>query len=389
MAARRNAEDTGRKAGRPRLPVARPARAHAGVATPRPLAPVSAAEYAAMRRAIHLGALGLGETSPNPSVGAVLLDPRGEVVGEGRSAPAGGPHAEVRALAQAGERARGGTAVVSLEPCDHVGRTGPCTAALRAAGVRRVLIGALDPDPVAGGGAGTLRAAGLDVLTGVLGERAAHALRYWLTAVRRGRPYLIWKYAATLDGRSAASDGTSRWITSPDARRDVHELRAAVDAILAGVGTVLADDPALTVRRERPDAPPRHPLRVVLDSSGRTPAAAKVRDGAAPTWIVTAGDAATAPDGRIDLAAVLSALYARGVRGALLEGGPTLAGAFLRAGLVDEIVAYLAPKLLGAGPAALGDAGVHSIAGAIDLEITDVTRIGPDLRVTALPKGDR
>ena len=408
MAARRHAEDPGRTAGRSalstaaRTPHARPrsapgaARARVASISPAaeseaaPVAPISPAEYAAMRRAIALGARGLGETSPNPSVGAVVLDAHGEVAAEGRTAPAGGPHAEVRALARAGERARGGTAVVSLEPCDHVGRTGPCTRALLAAGITRVLVGAADPDPVAGGGAATLRAAGVDVRTGVLGEQAVHALRYWLTAVRRGRPYLVWKYAATLDGRSAAADGTSRWITSAPARADVHELRGTVDAIIAGVGTVLADDPALTVRRE-PVAgrtpSPRRPLRVVLDSSGRTPEHARVRDGAAPTWIVTAGGAATAPDGRIDLAAVLSALYARGVRAALLEGGPVLAGAFLRAGLVDEIVAYLAPRLLGAGPAALADAGVSTIAGAIDLEITDVTRIGPDLRVTAIPKG--
>jgi diaminohydroxyphosphoribosylaminopyrimidine deaminase/5-amino-6-(5-phosphoribosylamino)uracil reductase len=167
----------------------------------------------------------------------------------------------------------------------------------------------------------------------------------------------------------------------------VHELRATVDAIVAGVGTVLADDPALTVRRDRADASPRRPLRVVLDGAGRTPAGARVRDGAAPSWILTAADAATGPDGHLDPAAVLAALYARGVRAALLEGGPTVAGAFLRAGLVDEVVAYLAPKLLGAGPAALGAAGALTIAEAIDLRVTDVTRIGPDLRITAVPKG--
>jgi diaminohydroxyphosphoribosylaminopyrimidine deaminase/5-amino-6-(5-phosphoribosylamino)uracil reductase len=348
-------------------------------------APPGPAEYDAMRRALALGAEGLGATSPNPSVGAVVLDRDGRVAGEGRTAPVGGPHAEVRALDAAGGAARGGTAVVTLEPCDHVGRTGPCTAALIRAGVSRVLFGVADPDPVASGGGDTLRAAGVQVVGGVLGEQAAHGLRYWLAAVRRRRPYVVWKYAATLDGRVAAADGSSRWITAGPARRDVHDLRAGVDAIVAGVGTVLTDDPALTVRRD-PTDPPRRPLRVVLDSAGRTPSGARVRDSSAPTWIVTSAERPGAA-GRVDPAGVLDDLYARGVRAVLLEGGPTLAGVFLRAGLVDEVVGYLAPKLLGAGAAALGDAGVATIGAAIDLEIIDVTRLGPDLRVTAVPKG--
>ncbi len=400
---------------------------------------VAAPYLTAMWRAIELARLGLGETSPNPSVGCVLLDPRGTVLGTGRTAPVGGPHAEIVALGQAGASARGATAVVTLEPCDHTGRTGPCTRALIEAGVSRVVMAVPDPDPVAAGGAATLRAAGVDVIEGVLAGEAAHDLRYWLTAVRRGRPYLIWKYAATLDGRSAAADGTSKWITSPQARSDVHALRAGLDAIVAGVGTVLADDPLLTVRTgfaddplltvrtgfaddprlsagpgfaDHPpgtgqDAPPadtggtvtggsgpggmpilaRRPLRVVVDSAGRTPAGALVRDAAAPTWIATVAELGADLDGHVDLVALLAELYRRGCRGVLLEGGPTLAGAFLRAGLVDEIVCYLAPKLLGAGPAALGPAGVATMADAIDLRITDITRVGPDLRVTAVPEG--
>jgi len=339
-----------------------------------------------MRRALELAALGLGGTSPNPSVGAVILTPSGEPVGEGRTAPVGGPHAEVVALARAGGRARGGTAVVTLEPCDHTGRTGPCTRALLAAGIARVVVGVRDPDARAGGGADTLRAAGVDVETGVLAAEAAHQLRYWLTAVRRGRPYVIWKYAATLDGRSAARDGTSRWITSPESRADVHALRGTVDAIIAGAGTVRADDPALTVRVPGTE---RRPLRVVVDSAGGTPAAARVRDGAAPTWIATSAEVGSDPTGRVDLGKLMTALYARGVRGALLEGGPTLAGAFLAAGLVDEVVGYLAPKLLGAGSAALGPAGVGTIAQARELDVVDVTRIGPDVRITAVPKEER
>jgi diaminohydroxyphosphoribosylaminopyrimidine deaminase / 5-amino-6-(5-phosphoribosylamino)uracil reductase len=335
-----------------------------------------------MRRALTLAALGLGETSPNPSVGAVVLDASGEPVGEGRTAPAGGPHAEVVALAMAGERARGGTAVVTLEPCDHTGRTGPCTRALIAAGIARVVLAVRDPHAIAAGGAETLRAAGVRVEVGVRETEAAHLLRYWLTSVRRSRPYVVWKYAATLDGRSAAQDGTSRWITSPEARADVHALRGTVDAIVAGVGTVLADDPALTVRL--PDLE-RRPLRVVVDSAGRTPSRAKVHDGAAPTWVATAAEVGAGPDGRVDLAKLLTALYRRDVRAVLLEGGPTLAGGFLAAGLVDEVVGYVAPKLLGAGPAVLGPAGVTTIAAALDLTLTDLTRIGPDLRFTAVP----
>jgi diaminohydroxyphosphoribosylaminopyrimidine deaminase/5-amino-6-(5-phosphoribosylamino)uracil reductase len=276
--------------------------------------------------------------------------------------------------------------VVTLEPCNHTGRTGPCARALVDAGIARVVLAVRDPNPLAAGGIATLRTAGVEVHTGVRRAAAAHGLRYWSTAVARHRPYLIWKYAATLDGRSAAADGTSRWITSEVARADVHELRATVDAVIAGVGTVIADDAWLTVRR---GGEPRSPLRVVVDSSGRTPGTARVRDGAAPTWVATAADVGTTADGRVDLAALMAALYARGVRGALLEGGPTLAGAFLAAGLVDEVVGYIAPKLLGAGAAALGDLGVTAIGDAMELELTDVTRLGPDVRLTAVPKGVR
>ena len=335
-----------------------------------------------MRRAIVLSAEGLGTTSPNPSVGCVILDVAGRPVASGRTSPPGGPHAERVALREAGEAARGGTAVVTLEPCDHTGRTGPCAQALIDAGVARVVVALADPDPVAAGGADTLRAAGVDVETGVCATEAGEVLAPWLTAIARGRPYLVWKYAATLDGRSAAADGTSRWVTSAEARADVHALRGRVDAIIAGIGTILADDARLTVRGTPTD---RRPLRVVVDSAGRTPVDARVRDDAAPTWLVTAADF---PDGtgRVDLPALAKALYERGVRYALLEGGPTLAGAFLRQRLVDRVVGYVAPVLLGAGTAALADAGVGTLAEAIDLDLTDVTRIGPDLRLTGTPR---
>ncbi|MPZ25503.1 MAG: bifunctional diaminohydroxyphosphoribosylaminopyrimidine deaminase/5-amino-6-(5-phosphoribosylamino)uracil reductase RibD [Micromonosporaceae bacterium] len=351
----------------------------------------SQAEVAAMGRAVELAARGLGTTSPNPVVGCVIMDTDGRVVGEGFHAYAGGPHAEIVALAQAGERARGGTVVVTLEPCDHHGKTGPCSAGLINAGVARVVVGVADPDTHAAGGARTLRQAGVEVETGVREAEVEAGNIAWLTAVRRQRPYLIWKYAATLDGRSAAADGTSMWITSEAARMDVHSHRSTVDAVIVGVGTVLADNPQLTARNLRDGSLAiRQPLRVVVDSEGRAPPDSRIRDGAAPTWVATAaelgspGDAAG--EAQVDLEQLLTRLYERDVRAALLEGGPRLAGAFLAAGLVDKVVCYLAPRLLGAGTAALVEAGVGTVADAIELEFIDVTRIGPDLRVTALPR---
>lgn len=337
-----------------------------------------------MLRAVDLAARGRASVLPNPVVGAVLLDPTGRVVGEGWHAFAGGPHAEVVALGEAGARAHGATAVVTLEPCDHTGRTPPCSQALIAAGVRRVVIATLDPWSPAAGGVATLRAAGVDVVTGVHAEAAERVNEVWLTAVRRGRPYVTWKLAASLDGRSAAVDGTSRWITGERARADVHRLRGEVDTVLVGVGTVLADDPALTVR----DAgllQARQPLRVVADTHGRTPDSAQVRDASADTWIATAEEVGTS-DERLDLVALLERLHARDRRHVLLEGGPTLAGAFLQAGLVDRVVAYVAPVLLGAGAAALGEAGVRTIDQALRLEVDDVTVLDGDVRITGRPR---
>jgi diaminohydroxyphosphoribosylaminopyrimidine deaminase/5-amino-6-(5-phosphoribosylamino)uracil reductase len=353
-------------------------------------------ETDAMRRAIALSARALGATAPNPVVGCVILDTAGTVVGEGWHRKAGGPHAEVHALAAAGAAARGGTAVVTLEPCNHTGRTGPCAQALIEAGVARVVHAVSDPSPAASGGAATLRAAGIDVESGLLAAEAEAVNIAWLTSVRRGRPFVRWKYAATLDGRIAAADGTSRWITSEHSRADVHRLRAEADAVVVGSGTLLADDPQLAVRGI-PGAV--QPLRVVVDSRARTAPGARVLDDAAPTLVAVGKDADTshltgvdtvrlpAADGRpgLDVAALLAELHARGVRSVLLEGGPTLAGAFVAAGAVDTVVGYLAPALLGAGPGALGPAGISTIAQALRLDVTDVARLGPDLRVTAVP----
>lgn len=349
-----------------------------------PASVVSPAEDKAMARAIELAARGLGTTSPNPVVGCVLLDANAVVVGEGFHAYAGGPHAEIVALAQAGERAKGGTAVVTLEPCDHTGRTGPCSEALINAGVARVIIAVADPHPMAGGGAETLRGAGVEVVSGVRANEAEEGNIAWLTSVRRERPFVIWKSASTLDGRAAASDGSSMWITSEASRMDVHRLRGTVDAVMVGIGTILADDPRLTTRDLRTGSLAiRQPLRVVIDSEGRTPAEARVRDAAAPTLVATVATYGKGADGGVDLRAILGELHSRGVRSVLLEGGPKLAGAFLAAGMVDRIVYYIAPKLLGDGPAALVGGGVTTITDAIDLELLDVDRIGPDLRLTA------
>ncbi|WP_326600793.1 bifunctional diaminohydroxyphosphoribosylaminopyrimidine deaminase/5-amino-6-(5-phosphoribosylamino)uracil reductase RibD [Streptomyces sp. NBC_01803] len=357
-----------------------------------------------MRRAVALAARGLGTTSPNPVVGCVVLDAAGQVAGEGWHQRAGGPHAEIHALAAAGDAARGGTALVTLEPCDHTGRTGPCAQALVAAGIARVVYAVADPNPQAAGGATTLAAAGVEVEGGLLAEEATAVNAAWLTSVRRGRPHVRWKYAATLDGRIAAADGTSRWITSAASRADVHRLRARSDAVLVGSGTARADDPHLAVRGVPVVPGARPPLRVVADTEATAVVpGARVLDGAAPTLVAVAADVPAdraarlaahaevvrlprAADGRgLDIAALLAALHERQVRSVLLEGGPTLAGAFAAAGAIDEVTGYLAPALLGGGPQALADAGITTIADVLRLRVTDVTRIGPDLRITAVP----
>jgi diaminohydroxyphosphoribosylaminopyrimidine deaminase / 5-amino-6-(5-phosphoribosylamino)uracil reductase len=333
------------------------------------------AEVAAMRRALELARTPGVPLGPNPRVGCVLLDAAGAVVATGHHAGAGTPHAEVAALRQAGAAARGGTAVVTLEPCRHTGRTGPCVDALVGAGLARVVFGQPDEDPLARGGEQALRDAGLDVEGGVLADEAERLNPAWTFAVRHRRPLVTWKYAATLDGRSAAADGSSQWITSLTARRDVHRMRAGCDAVVVGTGTVLADDPWLTVRDDSGGLAPSQPLRVVVGRSD-LPADARVLDDAADTVVLRTHDPRE----------VLDHLFARDRRHVWLEGGPTLAGAFLRHGLVDEVVAYVAPVLLGAGRHALDDAGISTIGDAIRLDVADVAWLGPDLRLTGRPR---
>lgn len=354
-------------------------------------------EVRAMARAIELAARGTGSTSPNPVVGCVITDASGTVVGEGWHERAGGPHAEVHALRAAGPAARGGTAYVTLEPCNHTGRTGPCAQALIEAGITRVLYAVPDPNPQASGGADTLRAAGITAAAGLLRAEAEEGNAPWLTSVRLGRPYILWKYAATLDGRVAAADGTSRWISCPESRADVHRLRAEADAVVVGSGTLRADDPHLAVRGPDGVTPGGQPLRVVLDTHATIRPTARVLDDAAPTLVAVAEDADIRHLAGVELArlpydkygisvdALLGELHRRGVRSVLLEGGPTLAGAFVAAGVVDKVVGYLAPVLLGAGPNVLADAGIGTLAEALRLRITETVRIGTDIRVTAVP----
>ncbi len=346
-----------------------------------------------MRRAISLAGTALGRTSPNPVVGCVLLDPGGVPISEGFHRGAGHMHAEIEALANAGVRARGATAVVTLEPCAHQGRTGPCADALLAAGIGRVVYAVPDPDPDAAGGADRLRAAGVSVQGGVLRAEAERGNELWLTAVRRGRPCVTWKFGGSLDGRSAAPDGTSRWITGPAARRDAHALRAAHDAVLVGSGTLDADDPHLGLRHE---VEGRAPLRVVLDRTGSIRHDARVLDDAAPT-LVAIGKGAVPPcvpgrhevlelpviDGALDLGALNGELYRRGLRSVLLEGGARLAASFAAHGLLDRIVGYVAPLLLGSrSRPVLDDFGAGTLGDGMRLHWDEARRVGEDVRLT-------
>jgi len=322
----------------------------------------STAEQSAMRRALALAASPGVPTGPNPRVGCVLLGADGRVLAEGWHRGAGSPHAEVDALRRAGDTARGATAVVTLEPCNHTGRTGPCSQALVAAGVRRVVYAQRDPNPVAAGGAATLREAGVEVEGGLLEDEARAVNRVWTFAMDHGRPYVTWKFATTLDGRSAAADGTSRWVSSRAARVDTHRLRALCDTMLVGTNTVDVDDPLLTVRDADDQPLSRQPLRAVMGLRD-LPADRRVFDPSATTVRLRTRDPLLA----------LKELFALDRQHVFLEGGPTLAAAFWKAGLVDEVVTYVAPMLLGAGRNAVADLGITTIADARHFEVSDVT----------------
>ena len=326
----------------------------------------------AMRRALQLAGNGPAD-GVNPRVGCVILSPAGEIIAEGWHRGAGTCHAEVDALAQlAPDAARGATAVVTLEPCNHTGRTGPCALALIDAGIGRVVYAVADPGRHSSGGADRLRAAGVDVTGGLLADEVEAFLSDWLVAARLGRPFVTLKWASSLDGRAAAADGSSRWITGPVARQDVHRRRATAGAILVGTGTALADDPSLTARDSEGTLLPHQPQPVVVGDRAVPAGAAVHRHPLAP-WFVAGHD----------VAALLATLHERGIRRVFVEGGPTLASAFVRAGLVDEYLVYLAPTLLGGDRLALGDIGVTGIAGQRRLQIDDLVRLGDDILLIA------
>lgn len=329
---------------------------------------------AAMRRAFELATQG-PVTGGNPQVGAVLVDAAGTIVAEGWHRGAGTPHAEVDALSKLNGDARGLTAVVTLEPCNHTGRTGPCSVALLEAGVERVVYAISDPGHESSGGAQRLRDAGVEVIDGVLADEAEQLLHVWLTSVRRGRPWVTVKWASTLDGRAAAADGTSQWITGTAARQRVHEQRAANDAILTATGTVLADDPSLTARGDAGELLSHQPIPVVV---GERPIPADAAVRRHPAGLIETGSR--------DLAAVLSDLDARGIRRVFVEAGPTLITALIAGGFVDQFAVYLAPTLLGGDRLAIGDLGIPTMTAARRLRLDTVEQLGDDILITAHPK---
>ncbi|TFB93492.1 bifunctional diaminohydroxyphosphoribosylaminopyrimidine deaminase/5-amino-6-(5-phosphoribosylamino)uracil reductase RibD [Cryobacterium sp. TMT1-3] len=328
-----------------------------------------------MLRALELATHGPA-TGVNPRVGCVILNAHGDVLAEGWHRGAGSRHAEVDALSKlAPGGARGSTVVVTLEPCNHVGRTGPCALALIEAGVARVVYSVTDPGEHSCGGAERLRAAGIGVQGGLLAENGEAFLGDWLVAARLGRPFVTLKWASSLDGRAAAADGSSRWITGPDARLDVHRRRAACDTILVGTGTVLADDPALTARGADGGLLPRQPVPVVVGRREVPASAALLHHPQQPLFF----------DG-LDLPGLLTNLHQRGLRSVFIEGGPTVASAFVAAGLVDEYLIYLAPTLIGGPRLAITDLGVSTIGEQRRLSIYSLDRLGDDIRLVARPR---
>jgi len=348
-----------------------------------------------MERALELANLSDGSVAPRPPVGCVIVTPDGETF-EGRTKRKPGPHAEAEALQHAGAKARGATAYVTLEPCTlAVNKPVSCAQLLIEAGVSRVVGAISDPCPdVDGRGFAMLGDTGMDVEVGLYADEARALIEPFANWIVTGEPFVTLKLAASLDGKVAAPDGTSRWITGEEARAEVHDLRRRVDAIVVGSGTVAADDPALTFRT--PGLSGDQPLRVVFDASGRTSKSAQVFDAAAPSLVVTAEDTNSAwpaevvrvarSDGGVDVAQALHALGTRGLCHVLVEAGPTLAGSFIASGLVDRFVLYLAPTIIGGDAPGLFTAGVKTLADAWQLRIEDVRCVGDDVRIDARPR---
>jgi diaminohydroxyphosphoribosylaminopyrimidine deaminase/5-amino-6-(5-phosphoribosylamino)uracil reductase len=358
-----------------------------------------------MRRALALAERGLGLAPPNPMVGAVVVSD-GRVVGEGWHEGPGTSHAEIEALGAASDRARGATLYVTLEPCSHHGRTGPCAPVVAAAGLARVVVAVRDPNPaVDGRGLDLLRDAGVIVEVGLLEDEGRDLIAGFSRHVTSGQPFVTLKMAASLDGKVAASDGTSRWITGEESRRDVHRLRARAGAVMVGAGTAVADRPRLTVRLDGYRG--RQPLRVVVDGSGRTSPVGPLFDGSAPTLIATSeqappeavkawrdaeADVVVVGAGPVSLPDLLDYLgNTLEIQEVLIEGGPTIAWSAVELDLVDRLVVYLAPELIGgsAAPGLLGGKGIGTIAERMPVAIRTVERLGPDLKVVADVHRDR
>jgi diaminohydroxyphosphoribosylaminopyrimidine deaminase/5-amino-6-(5-phosphoribosylamino)uracil reductase len=359
----------------------------------------SADDKSYMALALALAEKGRYSTQPNPMVGCVLVK-GGEIIGEGWHQKAGEAHAEINALVQASQSAEGSTAYVTLEPCCHTGKTPPCVNALIEAGVSRVVIAQQDPNVLVGGkGISALESAGIKVSVGLMGAQAEEQNKGFLQRMRTGRPRVFSKVAMSLDGRTALASGESQWITGEAAREDVHRLRAQSGAVITGVGTVLADDPQLTVRKGITPLPERQPLRVVLDSTLQTPAGARLSKGAERCVLLTCRDDAekiaeltqagfrvqTLPadeSGKLNLLAVLDWLATQEINDVMLEAGNKLNGAFLNAGLMDEIIVYLAPSILGdTARGAFNVPALQNLADKVELECVDVTHVGDDLKL--------
>lgn len=327
-----------------------------------------------MRRALELALLGPA-WGVNPQVGAVILDADLKIISEGWHEGAGTDHAEVMALKKLASIPAGATAVVTLEPCNHTGRTGPCAQALIAAGISRVVYASTDPGEASSKGAETLREAGIEVIGGVLEAEADYQNRVWLTAAKQGRPFVTLKWAQSLDGKAAAADGSSQWISGPESRADVHKVRSEIDAILVGTGTVLADNSTLTARKTDGTLYDHQPLRVIVGETEIQPFMNIYNEQAETIQLKT-----RVPHG------VLADLHARGVKHVLVEGGPTVVSQFIRLGLVNEYQIYIAPMLLGGQKVALADIGVSSISEARQLKFDRVVPIGNDLKLYARPQ---
>ena len=333
----------------------------------------------AMNRALELALKG-PVTGVNPQVGAVILNAEGELIGEGHHKGSGTEHAEVvainAALNGATKLPQGSTAVVTLEPCNHTGKTGPCAKALIEAGVRKVVFASSDPGDQSSGGEETLRSAGIEVVAGFQADKADQQSRVWLTAAKHKRPFVTLKWASSIDGRAAAQDGSSKWISGEESRNDAHRRRSEVDAILVGTGTAIIDDPELTARKPDGSLHDQQPLRVVLGERD-LPAGLRIFNDDAETLTLKTQS----------IHGALSELYEKGIKHVLVEGGPTLASRFVHMDLVDEFVIYLAPKLLGGDKLAIGSIEVPSIQDAKEMEFVEINTLGPDIQIVAKPVG--